>query len=129
MNKKLVISRATWARGYRNGNINYLLDQQGMKCCLGFAAEQLCGAKMQDILNETYPLDLQNIFLDKMPWLFKTVFSNSSNENLEYEGSDDFLNLIAANDDTSRKIYNEAAREVMIAEAFAKHGIDVEFVD
>jgi hypothetical protein len=115
--KKLVIDRAKWLRGKDALNDSYLLrPDDGKMCCLGFYAES-CGFSLDDLYGKTYPslLITDGLIPEALRWLVTDL----------YEDTTAGLSLAQLNDDDQ---LDEPTREERVAEKFALHGIEVEFV-
>jgi hypothetical protein len=121
---KLVIDRKRWLRGVDVPQ-STLRNSEGHMCCLGFFG-LACGIAAEDLLDNACPSDLP----DKgwPPWL---LTSSTHDEEDGYEvtrikdsaaGSD----LMEVNDGHYDE---EPKREALIAELFAKHGVEVEFTN
>lgn len=122
MNKKLVITRSTWARG-DNIEPNSLLNTEGMMCCLGFAGKQLCNLPDERLLDTGTPAHLGSAFTNGLSWLLE---ESEDGTFPSFKDSDDCQVLMDFNDDS---IISDAKREETIIEIFAKHGVDVTFED
>lgn len=120
--KKFVIERERWFRGRDNARllVNVATDSPdfGKMCCLGFFGIA-CGIDPEQLLGMGSPEDRK-----EEPWSSWVLREND--ETGYVEDSRSINSLIAVNDD--RKI-SDAARESRITELFAKHGVEVEFVD
>lgn len=116
--KVLRISRKRWARGQRTETWLYSSADKTM-CCLGFAARQLCGAKIGDIKNRGTPGAVQKVFADDLPWLISDVECWRGGDS---EESDALVELNDSTDLTDRE------RERGIRKVFAEHGVKVVFV-
>ncbi len=111
----LKIDRRTWLRGegptasclYRAGD--------GKKCCLGFAAMQLCGLTRSklDAVQTPGHSGVRDKFAQKIPFLI----SKSDTSSVGYD-------LMLTNDST---ILTDKDREAKIKEVFARHDIKVIF--
>jgi hypothetical protein len=128
--KTLIIDRKTWARG--NISTSSLLNEENMKCCLGFAAEQICHASKKEILNMSTPGDVPRVFRRGLSWLIDNYnYNNNNNNNNNNNFSSDIaMDLMKINDDgspTSDKA--NKSRESKIKRRFAKHGIIVKFIN
>ena len=110
---KLTIERKRWLRG-DDGEKSRLLTHGGTMCCLGFFA-RACGYSEEEILDVSTPLGTTEA---RWPaWIFRAEDNGHSQ---------DVFRLISVNDSS---VTSEAERERVIAATFAKHGVEVEFVD
>lgn len=125
---KFIVDRKTWARGRidttdtedENGHMpsNLLLDNYGMKCCLGFVGEQ-CGIPEEALLDIPGPGGVDTNYRDLFPsWLLTQKSSIKVD-------SDACEKAIEVNDDSNK---DDAVREAILKELFAKHGDEIEFV-
>ena len=112
---KLIIDRTKWLRG-EGASVSYLLREQDQKmCCLGFYSIG-CGLKPSEIKNVQAPE-----FRSEYEWLFELF-------DLRIEDfSQDCYLLMKTNDQDCG--IDEEARERIITEVFAKHGVEVEFIN
>lgn len=125
MNKKLVITRPEWARGSRPGTDgNYLLDNEGKMCCLGFAGKQLCNLPDERLLDSGTPAHLGDAFCNGLSWLLEEVESEAGEPTGSLEDSADCQHLMDVNDASST---SDAEKEAEIIKTFALHGVDVTF--
>jgi hypothetical protein len=114
MTEKLVIDRSRWLRGGRGCVFSLLMQPDQKMCCLGFYG-LLRGLHSEDMLGVATPNSV-NGSRDKWPkWLIRDR-NNSSACQL----------VINANDNPS---ITDAEREQRLKEAFARHDVEVEFVD
>ena len=118
----LTIQRSKWLRG-NDGDGSCLLDNDGKMCCLGFYAKAL-GAEDSQIFAVTIPQDCDSPEREK-------IFSERSGGRwiLSEDGagdSHDAVELIVQNDSN---YLTEEEREWSIQELFARHGVEVVFVD
>lgn len=116
----LVIDRSKWLRGKRNGR---LLRDDGMMCCLGFLGVS-CGIAPEQMLGLMRP-DSEAVATAPWPeWLM------SPNQTAGWDGGErcsaEAELLMGRNDDDD---IEEAERERLVAAVFAKHGVEVRFVD
>jgi hypothetical protein len=108
---KLVIDRSKWLRGEGSSVSSLLRSRDGKMCCLGFFAKAL--GYPDACLRE---LGLMSEFNDMAPdWLLERDCG------VRVENS-----LTAVNDAPH---FSDFMREAFIKETFAKHGVEVEFVD
>ncbi len=124
---KLVIKRSEWARGSvkdteRVANLLYA-KQDGTRCCLGFLGNA-CGYTDQELQGYGLPSDVVNDAGLYNKW--GRFLLHGCDENNRRTDSLIVDDLIEINDDTN---ITESEREADIAEIFAKHGVEVEFVD
>ena len=109
---KLIIDRNIWLRGEGAG-WSYLLREEDRKmCCLGIYLKE-CGVSSEKLLDMTSPCQLVEIIPPEAKWLIK-------------KDSTDTYDLMELNDE--KKIEKDK-REEKIAHIFAKHNIEVEFVN
>jgi hypothetical protein len=110
---KFTIDRSKWQRGPGESR---LLNSHGKMCCLGFYGEA-CGVPTDDLFGLAYPSEVRRSSHLLPTWL---------------EDSDDVAELICLNDadpTDEEDVSDEADRERRIAAIFAKHGVEVEFID
>lgn len=114
--KVLRISRKKWARGPRKHTALYCSDRK--MCCLGFAARQLCGAKIKDLVNKGSPSCVPGVFRRGLDWLLghDSIFGVGNS----YEANQ----LISVND----SMLTDRERERRIKEIFEANGVKVVFV-
>jgi hypothetical protein len=112
---KLVIDRSKWLRGEDGKDTSLLRLEDGKMCCLGFYCHAL-GFRAAELRDVPDPEDL-NHYRPVPDWLIADDGSNNSQ---------DCCDLINVNDESS---FNDFMREAFIKETFAKHGVEVEFVD
>lgn len=81
--KKVIIDRATWARGENvpKVNANSLFNRGGTKCCLGFLCEQLMGITFVEPHEHSFPTDLR--FSDAYGKLPEKLISDFTEEESE----------------------------------------------
>lgn len=127
--KTLTIKRSEWVRG-EGYEPSRLLTVDGRRCCLGFACQQLAGVNDYSMLDVADPdalnTNARDYAMDTMAWLFSTKGTPSE----IICGSHDMDDLIEVND--NERGSNEVPggwREKRIAAIFAKHDIEVIFVD
>jgi len=109
---KLIIDRSRWLRGESE---SYLFRPRDNKmCCLGFYGKA-CGLSEEQMSHQAFPSEVEG-YMTKAPWLAKGAD--------ELRSVSDFLML--ANDSKS---LSESDREKKIADIFAQHGVEVEFID
>lgn len=114
---KLMIDRCRWLRG-EGMDASYLLRENDLKmCCIGFYAVAT-GISDKELLGRKNPSEVKS-WHPSQKWL--TEYPNSSDEELV-----DWDKLIKANDNVSLP---EDQREVLIKEIFAKHSVQVEFIN
>ena len=90
-----------------------LLNGAGDMCCLGFFGCAI-GVSLDDMADKATPGDIADKGWPE--WLLGSLAGNSSDG--EY--------LMRVNDST--RVSGDAERERVIADVFAKHGVEVEFV-
>lgn len=117
---KLIIDRAKWNRGGKFQSA--LLNEHGM-CCLGFYCLVL-GLSKDDIEYATMPDDINysEETETKLDWL---VESSCVSKCFLTSGTD-AANLAGINDDSD---ISDSEREQHIVEIFAKHDVEVEFIN
>lgn len=120
--KKLTIRRSGWARGGRGPSA--LLNAAGTRCCLGFAARDLCGLADNVLRLACLPNSNQTIY---------EAFRRSVPELVGSSPAPNFINLppicttiVQTNDDPE---LSEPSREAKLTHLFKTIGIDLEFVD
>ena len=117
---RLVIDRSRWRRGCGPG-IGRLRDENGLQCCLGFLGEA-CGVADEHLLDVAYPnppswhSDGDHAWPS---WLFAKLNGESYDERT----------IIAILNDSRCWELTDAERERRVSERFARHGVEVEFVD
>jgi hypothetical protein len=126
---KFTIDRSKWQRGPGESR---LLNSHGKMCCLGFYGEA-CGVPTDDLFGLAYPSEVR-----RSSHLLPTWLTDVTDIDEEYgpvervEDSDDVAELICLNDadpTDEEDVSDEADRERRIAAIFAKHGVEVEFID
>ena len=120
---KLIIDRDIWLRGEGSG-WSYLLRKEDEKmCCLGIYLKE-CGVSSEKLLDMTSPCQLVKIIPPEAEWLIDKSLGIDSM---------DTCDLMGFNDRRKKKIEKEDEkedeREEKIAHIFAKHNIEVEFVN
>jgi len=114
---KLVIDRSRWIRGL-DPRASYLIRREDQKmCCLGFYG-LACGVPSEELLGKFSPNDSKT-FAALQPWLISEWSA------LEGMLSASCNNLMRYND----SILYDSNREKLITLEFAKHGVEVEFID
>lgn len=125
--KRLVIDRATWARGGKKG-ITALLNKDGNKCCLGFALLD-CGVEEDSIYDlglpsdviAQVPLEAREDLGNRLGWLVQSV----GEDNFQYFDDGDAVALaVNINDEPS---LSESARESMLKQLFMMNGVELTF--
>lgn len=125
--RKVIIDRSMWLHGHGLGSgETLLLNNFGQKCCLGFAAEQLCGATEAEILDESTPEAVASVFLRGLPELVEKTDLDDL-EDRDYSNTDLCECLMQTNDDTHYPDIDSPQREEDIRTRFAAIGVDVEF--
>ena len=111
---KLKINRKKWIRG--EGEIySYLLRTADYKmCCVGFYLKA-CGVKSRLLADNSTPTDTPIALPKKAHWLVNKDVNSASADI-----------LYAANDNME---LSGKTREQRITKEFAKHDVEVEFVD
>lgn len=116
-NKKVKINRKKWLRGMKDGDKKkkcpVLLNDEGQRCCLGFAICQIGKIKKDKILEELTPQDLD----------FQVSPFSYRDENY-IENSKFTKECMGINDD---EYINEKQREYKLRRKFKSKGIDLEF--
>lgn len=108
---QLVIDRKTWLRGESNSALLRPSDQK--MCCVGFYCLAL-GLTREQILGKPWPYKGETELPESAQWL-----------QAHWENNPD-CELAQIND---RSGISDAQREPKIAEIFARHGVEVEFVN
>lgn len=126
--RKVIIDRSMWlhGHGFRGGEETMLLNNFGQKCCLGFAAEQLCQAEEREILGESTPEDVASVFLRGLPELVEKADLDDPGIK-EYSNTDLCDCLMRTNDNDNYPDIDSPQREEDIRTRFAAIGVDVEF--
>jgi hypothetical protein len=143
---KLVIDRKLWIRGFDAKTASALMVEDSRMCCLGFHS-LACGIKKEEIdpnrpdtvLKFTsskmvqYPVELINKKIretlpETMHWLFfkSAPFSDERQGKVRFVNSADAYDLARTNDKSD---LSDEEREKKIAEIFAKHDVEVEFIN
>jgi len=108
---KVVIERAKWVRGGKNG-WSSLLNDKGCMCCLGFVAKAH-GYEDKHLLGAGFtPRDGKTRWSGALSWL-----GGIGGECAEIAG----INDVTGQDE-------DAVRERKLTARFAEHGIELEFV-
>ena len=115
---RLEINRAKWLRG-EGGTKSGLLRRDGKRCCLGFFAQAL-GARDDDVAGCSTPEDATHIHWPE--WLL----SELDDSYIRTVDSDEAIALIRINDN---RALSDAERESVVASIFARHGVEVVFID
>lgn len=114
--KTIVIKKSKWRRGgatnYKNGKTK-LLNEQGFKCCLGFAARQL-GYKGK-LLDMTHPSNTKCV-IDKLTYRYDNAIFNTK------------FAIMAANTNDDECISDEE-RMTKLNKLARKAGLKFVFVD
>jgi hypothetical protein len=115
---KLIIDRERWLRG-EGADESYLLRSRDSKmCCLGFFG-LACNLTENQIINECMP----NAFsLSQVSWNQDWLFDQNNRRALSQETK----SLLIINDTVN---LNSDERERRIKEIFARHNVEVEFVN
>lgn len=124
---KLVIDRTKWLRGEGSMNSFLLRDGDEKQCCIGFLCEAL-GVPREKLKDEKGSQVLLDVNLPD--WLqTKTSKAQEQTSDLfiayavnDYNGEDSEV------DETPIVVTSEEDREARIAEIFARHDVQVEFV-
>lgn len=116
---QFVIDRFTWLRGEGTCRSFLLRREDGKKCCLGFYL-LACGMTPEQIEHKESPSSVRNL-PEEARWLIQSDQSDQS------WASDDADDLMFVND--AMIGFKSKQREQRIARIFAKHGVDVKFVD
>jgi hypothetical protein len=130
---KLTIQRSKWYRGNEGTHSRLLISEaapptQRLKmCCLGFLAKAL-GASDDDIVNQTEPENCPSVFKAGAPWLLyeegERILINSEDAHTLIK-----LNDIPLHNRERCLLNSEEEREREISAIFAKHDVQVKFVD
>lgn len=129
--RKVVIYRETWLHGLgmgeTNGPFSVLLNSDGHMCCLGFAAEQICEATTAEILEESTPDNVPEVFLRGLPELVKItqVDDSDGGRKESWRNSCVCYDLMKIND--SDDYADEQKREEDLKAKFATIGVVCEF--
>lgn len=115
--EKLVIDRTKWLRGEGSEASRLLRPSDGKMCCLGFYSLS-CGLTDKDIQNIPAAPEIAEI-PEVMDWLIEDCGNRIVH-------SDDAAELMDYNDTPPIR---DTDREAHITEIFAKHGIEVEFIN
>lgn len=121
--KRFTVDRKTWLRG--KGRSSVLLDDKGCRCCLGFAAQQLCGIADSVLFGKTTPASLPRLFANTIPQLVRVHDGIIPEHNGEFSDSAQGNMIMHFNDTCG--LFDEE-REELLTKRFAELGIDVEFI-
>lgn len=116
---KFTVYRDTWLRG-RSTASSSLLDESGMRCCLGHLARDL-GAEDSAIDGACTPRGALGS-VNWPPFLLTTPQRASE----AIRNSADAFALMGINDDVA---LSDTEREAQLTSRFAENGVDVEFRD
>lgn len=112
---KLTIDRNVWLRGEGASASCLLREVDGKRCCLGIYL-QACGVRDEELGYSESPEKIQHL-PNQAQWLIEPT---------TYTDTGDTCNLMERND--IREI-GEDEREEKIASIFAKHNVEVEFIN
>jgi hypothetical protein len=116
---KLIIDRQKWLRGEGSQDSYLLRPTDGKMCCFGFYCLAISG-KIEYLIGNKSPEDI----MDHIPsdnWLLsKNSYDNGTHN------SPDCYRAMQYNDDGS---ISEDERESNIKHIFAKHDVEVEFIN
>ena len=115
MTTKLIIDRGIWLRGEGSHNSYLIRSTDGKQCCLGFYARS-CKVPLKNLLGTGSPQQTDSLDWEGGSWVFSPGGSFNS---LEVSA------LMKINDD-EEMLADE--REEKIAEIFARHDVEVEFI-
>lgn len=137
--EKLIIDRKRWLcgklgaykgkfGGFSPGETSQLYRANDRRmCCLGFAARQLYGAKVNDIIGKRDPGETNNTKIEWPKWLLADPKCVGLINSTEYVGLGNYIEcnlLMKINDNID---LNSKEREKKVREMFAKHDIKVVF--
>lgn len=128
MLKELTIKRSEWLTPDKSSS-SKLLDENGLKCCLGFACLAL-GCEKEDILEITSPYYVylkwnRENTLEKLNNLLQ--FLEGSSYNLFAVTNNCFVtNAMEINDNS---YIDNAEREIRLIKLFGANGIVLNFID
>lgn len=122
---KLTIDRSKWARRGLNG-YSQLLNSKGAMCCLGFYTKA-CGATDQQLRGIPGPASLKDSGVAVPAWLVAELPDQSPGGSW-HSPSTEARRLMDENDGTETTT-TEAELEAFITTTFAKHGVEVTFID
>jgi hypothetical protein len=115
--KRLTIDRQTWLRGEGFAKSFLLRPSDGKMCCLGFLGRDVCGLSPEHLEGKKSPgfdFDLTE------EWTQVSSLITYAFESI------DLIKLMTINDDSSR---SDSQREVALTDIFAKHDIQVKFIN
>lgn len=119
VNRVVVIDRRTWRYGGHGLTSLYgktqLLNDEGFRCCLGFALQQLEGLSDEELLHEGSPASLNR---DMKVFTIRTHSSQPDNSDFSYKA-------IYMNDDA---LLTKSDREAELVRLGKEVGIAFEFV-
>lgn len=121
---KLVIDRSTWLRGEEDAGL-LLREADGRRCCLGFLGVS-CGIDDDAMASIGCPREVAST--EWPAWLVTSEETEDEYGDAELRRHDSATadRLMAINDDGD---LSEPEREKRLAAIFAKHDVEVEFVD
>jgi hypothetical protein len=118
---KLTIQRSKWLHGEGSDQSFLLRESDGKMCCMGFYLRAV-GLTDDQIRDKTTPEDVAMAIINSpASWLLTPRWNGGS----ALENSIDCSFLINKNDIINLKVDREEA----IAKLFAKHEVEVEFVE
>ncbi|SRR5258706_6565901 len=112
---KLVIERSKWLHGEGHSNSSLLRKRDGKMCCLGFYSLS-CGLTQENIMEVPGPRDytvIKYFNKDETRWLLD---HNDANSLMDLNDGDPIL-------------MDADSREQAIINIFARHDVEVEFID
>lgn len=135
--KELVVDRKRWYRGKGNIRSRLLRPEDNQMCCLGFYGLS-CGLKEENIIDVGFPSQVrtgQRHGVDKshkpvplpkeMHWLEETISKQIGEDSSVFE--EEVERTIGEINDNEE--IDEETRERLLTEEFAKHNINVTFIN
>ena len=117
--KKLIIDRKTWFRG-KGATDSYLLNMDGMKCCLGFYSLS-CGHTKKSIELKAAPSDIYDD---------GRVIKKGMRELLTHDCTYHYDNPLCYQlMETNDKKMSEKTRETKISKLFKEINVNVKFIN
>ena len=131
MQYKVRINRAKWingaygAYGESNGyGYTSLCNEMDMRCCLGFAINQVCNIKYEDLEGVASPIEICVLKNKKLTNKLSLFINNISTEGYAVEETLFTQEAIKINDDSMISLEN---REEMLIELFKENNIELTF--
>lgn len=129
--QKLVIDRNVWLRGDPR---SYLLRYDGKRCCIGIYLGA-CGVPDEKLKNQA---DVTSLVTSHgsaaLPPEARWMWEDFEGEQTDVPGSEYIYGIndmrpMAEREDSKHYVVSEADRERKVREFFARHGVEVEFIN